>query len=316
MKQHVFIESYSSLKDRATSTTLGDMESEPPARDHASADVSSALRDPESEPTARDHASYDSPGGSTKEHTIYTFPKGAHTGTFWHHIFEHIDFTDPAGFEPEIHRACEMFGFNADTWDQVLRGMVHHVVDTDLDRFRLADVPPSRALPEMEFYLPYADDAMNKFLQWIITQMHDENPEVVSAETGTQAAPDREDLRHYLTGFIDLLVEHNGKYYIIDYKSDYLGDTPEAYAGPALLTHMREKRYVMQYYVYALALYLFLRNRLGDFDFDAVFGGVFYLFLRGMDGRGGQGVFSDRPDPRQIVAFAGHLQAGISGGER
>ena len=98
-----------------------------------------------------------------------------------------------------------------------------------------------------------------------------------------------------LKGFIDLVFEHQGQYFILDWKSNYLGDSVSDYHGDALNNAMAEHRYDLQYQIYALALHRFLRSRLPDYDYHAHFGGVYYLFLRGMDGQSEHGVFYARP---------------------
>ena len=97
-----------------------------------------------------------------------------------------------------------------------------------------------------------------------------------------------------LKGFIDLVFYHDGKYYIADYKSNYLGDSHADYQPEALAQAMLEHRYDLQYQLYTLALHRYLRHRLPDYDYQTHFGGVYYLFLRGMapDHPGGDLVLS------------------------
>ena len=85
-----------------------------------------------------------------------------------------------------------------------------------------------------------------------------------------------------LKGFIDLVFEWQGRWYLLDYKSNHLGMSPADYGRPALERAMREHRYDLQYQLYSLALHRLLALRLPGYDFDRHFGGVFYLFLRGM----------------------------------
>ncbi len=78
----------------------------------------------------------------------------------------------------------------------------------------------------------------------------------------------------------------SGPLCLLDYKS-LAGEDREAYTRPAMEQAMRAHRYDLQYQLYSLALHRYLRHRLADYDYDRHFGGVIYLFLRGMDGRGG-----------------------------
>jgi uncharacterized protein YjbI with pentapeptide repeats len=233
-------------------------------------------------------------------HDIFGFPRGAHTGNFWHHIFEMIDFSEPAGHEQVVREACQEFGFDFDDWGSVLMEMVGNVVNASLGDFRLSEVTRSRALREMEFHLPYRESALLEYIRWI--QSPDDAESMAVHPQGGAVA------QHYLKGFIDLLVEHKGKYYILDYKSDHLGDAIESYGAESLHSHMQNNGYIMQYYFYSLALYLYLRERLDDFDFDKAFGGVCYLFLRGISTDGSSGVYTDRPDSDRIAHFAKMIQ--------
>ena len=97
-----------------------------------------------------------------------------------------------------------------------------------------------------------------------------------------------------LRGFIDLIFVWQGRYYILDYKSNHLGDTPEDYHQEALNTAMMSHRYDIQYQLYTVALHRLLRWRVPDYAPETHFGGVLYLFLRGLDASG-QGMFFTRP---------------------
>jgi exodeoxyribonuclease V beta subunit len=69
---------------------------------------------------------------------------------------------------------------------------------------------------------------------------------------------------------------------------------------------MAREHYMLQYHLYAAALHLHLRARLPGYDCGRHFGGVYYLFLRGIDPKR-PGVFFDRPAPERIEALAKFL---------
>lgn len=105
----------------------------------------------------------------------------------------------------------------------------------------------------------------------------------------------------FLSGFIDLVGEHDGRWYVVDYKSNWLGDDYQAYAPAALRVAMRRNAYHLQYLLYLTALHRHLRLRLPDYDCDRHLGGAFYLFVRGMRPQHpGHGVFHDAP-PRACI---------------
>ena len=102
-----------------------------------------------------------------------------------------------------------------------------------------------------------------------------------------------------LKGFIDLVFCHHGRYYVLDYKSNYLGENEQAYGSKALAEAMLEHRYDLQYVFYTLALHRLLKARLADYDYQRDVGGAVYLFLRGVHAEG-QGVYVDKP-PRALI---------------
>jgi exodeoxyribonuclease V beta subunit len=96
-----------------------------------------------------------------------------------------------------------------------------------------------------------------------------------------------------LKGFIDLVVEQQGRYYVIDYKSNKLGSDASAYTAEAMRDSILRERYDLQYALYTLALHRQLRARLPGYDYERHMGGVAYLYLRGVDGAG-HGVHVER----------------------
>ncbi|VDZ58559.1 Exodeoxyribonuclease V beta chain [Serratia odorifera] len=103
-----------------------------------------------------------------------------------------------------------------------------------------------------------------------------------------------------------------GKYYLLDYKSNWLGEDSSAYTQPAMAQAMAEHRYDLQYQLYTLALHRYLRHRLADYDYQRHFGGVIYLFLRGVAAEHpGNGIFSCRPDG-ELVMGMDRLFSGVS----
>jgi exodeoxyribonuclease V beta subunit len=115
-----------------------------------------------------------------------------------------------------------------------------------------------------------------------------------------------------MRGFIDLVFEHERRFYLADYKSNWLGAAVEAYAQPRLLEAMGREAYYLQYLVYCVALHRYLGSRVSDYRYETHFGGVRYLFLRGMRPEHGCrfGVYSDRPPEALIGALDDYLRTG------
>jgi exodeoxyribonuclease V beta subunit len=102
-----------------------------------------------------------------------------------------------------------------------------------------------------------------------------------------------------LKGFMDLVFEHEGRYYIADYKSNWLGADDAAYTAERIRAQILRSRYDLQYVLYLLALHRLLKTRLADYDYDTHVGGAVYLFLRGLNAPT-QGVFVERV-PREMM---------------
>ena len=103
-----------------------------------------------------------------------------------------------------------------------------------------------------------------------------------------------------------MVFEHEGRYFLLDWKSNHLGDTPAAYGPQPLAAVMREQAYHLQHLLYGVALDRYLRTRLPDYRPERHFGGAVYLFVRGVrpgwvDAQGRPaGVFFHRPDPETM----------------
>jgi exodeoxyribonuclease V beta subunit len=119
-------------------------------------------------------------------------------------------------------------------------------------------------------------------------------------------------------GFMDMVFEHDGRYYLIDWKSNHLGNRPVDYTPDRLNRAMERHLYLLQYLLYTVALSRYLSLRISDYDYDTHFGGVLYIFLRGVspDCGADTGIYRDCP-PAALIAELTHLMvdADVRGGE-
>jgi exodeoxyribonuclease V beta subunit len=113
------------------------------------------------------------------------------------------------------------------------------------------------------------------------------------------------DFRGLITGVIDLVFEYQGKYYLADYKSNYLGGRIDDYSPDRLRRAMTDRRYDLQYLLYSVALHRYLAKRIPDYRYDQHFGGVYYLFLRALRPQYGPdyGVFFDLPEWSELKSL-------------
>ncbi|WP_017780869.1 exodeoxyribonuclease V subunit beta [Aeromonas dhakensis] len=238
--------------------------------------------------------------------SIFTFPKGARPGTLLHSLFETIDFQSAAG-EPLAQHIATLLaqdGFD-ESWAQVLQQQVEAVLDTPLETgfgepVRLRDLAPERKQVELEFFLP-----MGRVTAPALTALCLQHDPLSRGNKPLSFAT----VQGMLKGFIDLVFEWQGRWYLLDYKSNHLGMSPADYSRPALEQAMVEHRYDLQYQLYSLALHRLLALRLPGYDFDQHFGGVFYLFLRGMP-QGG--IFHTRPSRELVLGLDRLFSEGVT----
>ena len=241
--------------------------------------------------------------------TPHQFPRGASPGTFLHSLFETLDFTLPIAAD-KVQEALVGNGFDGQ-WTPVLTQWLNGILRTPLTDagVSLSQLTNKDKQVEMEFYLPIESRLEPQQLDALIRR-HD------PLSAGCPPLDFRR-VSGMLKGFIDLVFRHDGRYYLLDYKSNWLGESHEAYTRQAMEQAMQSHRYDLQYQLYSLALHRYLRHRLADYDYERHFGGVIYLFLRGMDGSdSGQGIFTTRPSQALVdgldALFAGQTQEEVA----
>ncbi|WP_210498994.1 exodeoxyribonuclease V subunit beta [Vibrio crassostreae] len=226
-----------------------------------------------------------------KEYNIFTFPRGAVAGTFLHTIFEEVEYTESAYTSENTKIISEIMELNNidEIWLPTLQKLVDDTLNCDLngEGMLLSDVVKKKRLVEMEFMLPINNLTPSRLND--IMLRHER-----LYKTGGHAAFD--DVSGMLKGFIDLVFESGGKYYVLDWKSNHLGDDIELYTHDALDEAMADHRYDLQYNLYSIALQRFLQSRIPNYSYEEHFGGCYYIFLRGIDGKTNKtGVFYSRP---------------------
>lgn len=228
--------------------------------------------------------------------SLHTFPKGAATGTFLHALLENVDFTSPV----DVAWLQQQMAFHniEERWYPVLHSWLETILKTPLDQqgIHLAGLLPQQKCVELQFFLP-----IHSLLQ---AQQMDRLIKRYDPLSAVCPPLHFEQVQGMLKGFIDLVFCWQGRYYVLDYKSNWLGPDAESYTQDALALAMCEHRYDLQYQLYTLALHRFLRHRIPDYHYHQHIGGVFYLFLRGMElEKAGQGIFFCRPEEALIEAL-------------
>ena len=230
------------------------------------------------------------------ESNILDLPRGKQVGTVLHRHFENCYFSDLANTE-EIDKLRQSLQLD-ETFTEPLQNWLQQISHTPLSNeigIALADLANKDCIKEMPFYLAIREhfdvEAFNRALK---TNHHLPSEPLQF-----------EQIQGMVRGSIDLVFRHNGKYYLVDYKSNFLGSSLADYNQEALKKEMLHSHYDWQYLIYTLALHRYLQSVVPHYDYARDFGGVFYLFLRGMNGEPQSGVFYDRPSVELITELDG-----------
>ncbi len=226
--------------------------------------------------------------------------RGARFGTAFHELMEHVDFrawrdTPLPRAQREVvehvlrRHALENAGDKAEIL-AAFADLVARTLNAPLPfGARLADLAADQYRAEMPFHLAIAGADASR---WLAT-LHDYG--YLRARTHFALEADR--LAGSMTGVLDLVVFHHARWWVIDYKTNLLGgNLAEDYAPARLVNAVRDGEYDLQYLIYLTALHRWLKSRLGAaYDYERDVGGALYLFVRGLDQDGVNGVHHDKP---------------------
>ncbi len=223
---------------------------------------------------------------------IHDLPHGKDTGTMLHSILEQIDFqragnaSDPSALTAsgtetctiiesaiQIHMTEFISTDMAVLRDQTAR-IIWHTINAPLNGSDLVLKNLRNRIHEIEFHYPLPADS-----HFMI--------------------PETEICSGFMHGFIDMIFLFNDKYYIIDWKSNYIED---GYSSEAIENNVRIMHYDLQMNIYATALIRWLKNLIPEFNYELHFGGIYYLYLRGMDRDNPErGIYFYRPDKEENI---------------
>ena len=233
------------------------------------------------------------------ENQNISLPGGVRLGNVVHDALELLSFSEIASqsYDDEIlYRLCQRYNLDAEITH--LKTLLRNSVTTDLSApaesmisFTLADVPPENQVKELNFSLHITPTTTNDLNRILATQQ-------------TYTPLHFRELDGFINGFIDLVCLYDGRYYVIDYKTNNLGEHREDYAGEALTSAMQSHNYGLQYWLYTIVVHRFLKRWLSDYSYQVHFGGVMYLFVRGMNpAYKGSGVFYSLPEEHLVEAL-------------
>jgi exodeoxyribonuclease V beta subunit len=231
---------------------------------------------------------------------IFSFPRGARAGVFFHELFEQTDFSYSAADAREKLILCKLreYGFGIN-WQRPVSDMINKVLDAKLKakrmEIRLSGIDKASRINEMEFYFPLKMTAPAA-----IKKVFNKYGRVLKESVNHSVWLDNllfSPVKGFMKGYIDMVFRHEGRFFIIDWKSNYLGTDSNYYGKTDIAESMEKESYILQYHLYVLALHQYLKLKTAGYDYENHFGGVFYIFIRGVDdSKEGSGIFYDLPD--------------------
>ncbi|MCC6667163.1 MAG: exodeoxyribonuclease V subunit beta [Polyangiaceae bacterium] len=257
--------------------------------------------------------------------TLDGFPRGRRTGDLFHDVFEQLDFASATEHEIAAVSQAKLDGFgftpgfSVDELEVRRAQMVRAIRETlETPLFaggpRLADIGARNKFAELEFRMPVGEGDLG-LTRCRLAEVFRAHPSDRPGGALPPAYADRverlgfRELRGFLKGYIDLVFEHGGLWYVVDYKTNHLGDHRDDYGPSAMRQELEESHYFLQYHLYALALDRYLAHWQKGYAYDQHFGGVLYLFVKGMHPSApvGNGVFFEKPPLARMRALGAVL---------
>jgi exodeoxyribonuclease V beta subunit len=250
--------------------------------------------------------------------SIFAFPKGAGAGILMHSIFETLDFATVS--DADIDAACttalDRYGFDQE-WQPALASMTREVLATALSSpggpFTLGGLKPRTWFTELEFFFPLKRITAPELAE--VLAKHGVIPAGTDPAAALQAL-DFAPVKGMLMGFMDMVFAAQGRFWLLDWKSNHLGNSPEEYRRDRLGKAMQENLYRLQYLLYTVALDRYLALRVPGYRYETHFGGAIYVFLRGVSAERGEefGFYRDLP-PEALIRELGELLVETGTGE-
>jgi len=253
----------------------------------------------------------DEPADAGRFDDIFLFPKGIKPGLCLHDIMEHLDFTDrdPSNIQKCVSEKLACYGFDLN-WTSVVSGMIQNILTATLDStrsgFQLSRIQEKDRITEFEFCFP-TQSVTPKKLKTIFMEHSNSNASKHFANRIGNL--DFGVLNGFMKGFVDLVFRYGDHFFLLDWKSNYLGKRREDYGLNGLAVIMEKDLYLLQYHLYTVALNQYLSKRLPGYTYSDNFGGVYYVFMRafGSPAEDLAGIYMDRPSPELIEDLSNFL---------
>ena len=242
--------------------------------------------------------------------SFFDFPRGSLAGQCIHEIFEKLDFTADVDHDSVIRDSLKKYGYG-DEWRPAVRSMAAHVLAAPLDAARpglmLKSIPACGRLNELEFYFPLNALVDPSGMADVFARHGAAGfmADFAGSLRGLGFMP----VRGFVRGYIDMVFEYHGKYYLVDWKTNHLGNDYDDYTAERINDAMFGHYYILQYHLYTVALHRYLSLRIPGYRYETHFGGVYYLFVRGVNsthGAGG-GIYRDVPSAALVRSLSDYL---------
>jgi exodeoxyribonuclease V beta subunit len=246
-----------------------------------------------------------------KSENIFSFPKGTRAGLFFHDVFEHLDFAESSTEEriKLISNKLKEYRFES-KWEKPVLTVVDNVLSIPLNinktTLMLSSVQCHNRINEIEFYFPLKPVSPNRlrkiFSDYGGIDLVDDFPDRLGKLSFSLT-------KGFMKGYIDMVFYDQDRFWLVDWKSNYLGSRVEDYGKNVLNNVMSRDFYILQYHLYVIALHQYLQLRIPEFSYKRHFGGVFYIFIKGVDPDKGPefGIYKDIPDKTLVDALLKEL---------
>ncbi|QCI21167.1 exodeoxyribonuclease V subunit beta [Buchnera aphidicola (Hyperomyzus lactucae)] len=221
--------------------------------------------------------------------TVHNFPTGKKTGIMIHYILRNLHDLNEKKYD-WFSKILEKYNISS-KWTPILMSWVENIINTPLnnENIVLSKINKKLCIKELEFFLPIKNilysTELNKTLQ------SSDSISILSPKLSFDP------IKGILTGSIDLLFCWKKKYYIIDYKSNWLGNNNSIYSDENIKKEIINQRYDLQYQIYTVAVHTYLQKKIKYYNYRNNFGGVFYIFLRAVNNqKKNNGVFHTIPN--------------------
>jgi len=238
---------------------------------------------------------------------MFSFPCGTVAGSLLHEILEAVNFSqaDDLSTRKIILETLRQYNFDQ-KWESVLSEMILKVAQMNLMNagsdfntdFNLASLAPGHSIKEFEFTFPVAGLSLRKVIGILkenkLISSEKQNIDIFNFNIHS--------IQGFLKGFIDMIFEYENRFYLLDWKSNYLGNQYDDYSRECIRNYMKHSSYVLQYLIYTLALDRYLQSRMKNYSYENHFGGVYYIFLRGIndDCKKNNGIYFDKISPELL----------------